>query len=120
MKHVQRAIGIVIAFTAAAFFLAGCGGLGDGGPDVPVTGITLNIDNEQVLQVGAYFELTATITPSDATNTGIAWRSLRSNVALVLGNSLTVTVLGVTPGDTIIMAVTEDGGLLASCPVRVE
>ena len=124
MKHAKIAVWMVIALAAGAFLFAGCGG-GDSdsaGPDVYVTGITLNIaeDDEQVLSVGDSFEITATITPPNATDKRIAWRSLYPNVALVLGNDLTVTVLAVTTGETIIMAVTEDGGILASCPVKVE
>jgi len=120
MKHAKRAVWIAIVFTAAAFFLAGCGGSNTADAEVFVTGIALDKTDEQVLQVGEYFEVTATITPSGATDQRIAWRSLQSRVALVLGNGLTVTVLGITPGETLIMAVTEDGGLLASCPVKVE
>ena len=120
MKYIQKVKWVVIAFTAMVILFVGCTGNDDRDSSISVTSISFDITTEQVKAIGETFDLTATITPGNATNKRIIWKSLQPNVAMVFADGLTGTVITITPGNTIIMAVTEDGGLLASCSVTVQ
>ena len=69
-----------------------------------------------IAQVGDKLKLTATITPSNATNQNIRWMTSKSNV-VVLDNDGYVTAIGL--GDTMIIAISEDGSKTAICNVLV-
>ena len=83
---------------------------------VAVTGISLDKAELELKLKGESVQLVATITPTDATNTTVAWTSSNEKVA-------TVDALGkVTPvevGETVITVTTNDGGFQASCKVKV-
>ena len=84
--------------------------------DIEATGITLNTTTGD-LNVGETLQLTATITPSDATIKTVAWKSSNTGVATVDDNGL---VRAVAPGSATITATTTDGtDLTASCHVTV-
>ncbi len=83
---------------------------------IPPTGVTLD-KTSMPIEVGKSGTLTATITPSNATNKNIAWSSSNSSVAVV-SNSGVVT--GKTAGTATITAKTVDGGKTAVCTVTVE
>jgi uncharacterized protein YjdB len=125
VKHAKKewwVFAVLVAMAAAVILFAGCENpnSGDGGGTlVSVEDVALSETAEKTVAVGGTFELTAVITPSNASDTKIIWRSLQPNVAAVFGNGLAATVLAVSRGQTIIMAVTEDGGKIASCPVTV-
>ena len=51
-------------------------------PVVPVTGITLN-ETSGNLQVGETKTLTATVTPTNATNKNVTWTSSNDTIAKV-------------------------------------
>ena len=72
---------------------------------VPVTGISLN-SAAKMINVGESFPLSATITPSDATNKEIVWSSSDSSVATVSDKGL---VKGVKDGTATITATTDNG-----------
>ena len=82
---------------------------------IPVTGVTLN-KTSITIAVGVIEELTATITPANATNQKVTWKSSDPAVARVKSNG---TVLGVSVGEATITVTTEDGGKTATCKVRV-
>ena len=82
---------------------------------IPVTGVTLN-KTSTTIAVGVIEELTATITPANATNQKVTWKSSDLAVARVKSNG---TVLGVSVGEATITVTTEDGGKTATCKVRV-
>lgn len=85
----------------------------DGG-DVEVTDITL--DKEEIhMSPGQTFQLTATVTPEEATGTPITWSSSSTTVASV---DQTGKVTAHTLGETIITASVGDKS--ASCLVKVE
>ncbi len=84
--------------------------------DVPVTGVTLNI-NELEMTVGGSGQLTATIEPFYATNLNIIWTSENESIATVDNNGLVQAVL---EGTTYITAETEDGGYTAICTITVK
>ena len=82
----------------------------------PVTGITLDRSALELSAGGANGSLTATITPADATNKNVTWRTSDADVATV--NNGTVTP--VKPGTATITAETEDGNITAACAVTVK
>jgi len=82
---------------------------------VPVTNVTLNKD-ALILTIGNTEILTATVTPSNATNPAVTWSSSNTNVATVSGG--TVTALAV--GTATITVTTVDGGKTATCAVIVD
>ncbi|MBP5280874.1 MAG: Ig-like domain-containing protein [Lachnospiraceae bacterium] len=88
-------------------------------PVVNVTGISLD-QNSMNLQVGgAAGILTATITPSTATNQKVTWSSSNEGVASVKANGLSATITGMKNGTATITATTEDGRKTATCQVTV-
>ena len=94
---------------------------------VPVTGITLSPDSVELTD-GESVTLTATITPSDATNQTVRWSSSSPNITVSNGTvkasfkagSPTTTVNGkLVLGHGTITAKSEDGGKTAKCTVTV-
>lgn len=83
--------------------------------DVNVTGVTLNKTSTTIAQEQTE-QLTATITPSYATNKNVTWSSSNENIASV---SETGVVTGVGAGTATITVTTEDGGFTATCSVTV-
>ena len=81
---------------------------------VSVTGVSLNKTTTSI-EVGASETLTATITPSNATNQNVSWTSDDTGVATV--NNGVVT--GVGTGTANITATTADGNMTATCVVTV-
>uniref|UniRef100_UPI003FEF7B28 Ig-like domain-containing protein n=1 Tax=Candidatus Fimivicinus sp. TaxID=3056640 RepID=UPI003FEF7B28 len=79
-----------------------------------VTGVTLD-RTELALKDGASAQLTATVTPSNASNKAVIWDSSDSSVVAVSDGLVTA----VAPGDAVITVTTEDGGFSAQCQVRV-
>ena len=59
--------------------------------------------------------LTATVSPSDATNKNVTWSSTDDSVATVTNGA----VHAVAPGSATIKVTTSDGGFVASCTVTV-
>ena len=84
---------------------------------VAVTGVSLDT-TEASIDVGSSVDLTATISPSNATNTAVSWRADNDKV-IVTPNSLYCTVQGVTPGTSIITVTTDDGSHTATCTITV-
>lgn len=82
--------------------------------NIPVTGITLNKTNT-TLAINAKETLTATLSPTNATNKEITWES--SNQSIVTVNNGEITAKGV--GTATITAKTNDGGKTATCKVNV-
>ena len=79
-----------------------------------VTGVSLS-PAALALHPGENSSLTATITPSNATNKNVAWSTNNSSVATVSGG----TVSAKAAGTATITVTTEDGGKTASCTVTV-
>lgn len=83
--------------------------------NIAVTGVSLDKQN-LTLEVGQKKSLTAVITPVEATNQNMTWSSRNTNIATV---NETGVVKAVSPGKTIILVTTEDGGFTAFCSVTV-
>ena len=81
---------------------------------VSVTSVTLNKPST-TLEIGSSETLTATITPSDATNKAVTWTSSDEAVATVENG--VVTAVG--EGTATITVTTEDSGKTATCVVTV-
>ncbi len=103
----------LFAFAAAAFVFAGCSN-DDGHPTVPgnVSGVTLNQFNVSLLP-GETVQLTATVTPADATD-AVVWQSDNKAVATVSAAGLVEALI---PGRATVTVTC--GGFSASCDVLV-
>ena len=82
---------------------------------IEVTGVSLN-HNALTLNVGDTNTLTATISPSNATNQSVIWSTNNSSVATVSNGVVTA----VAAGQATIRVTTEDGGYSDSCIVTVD
>ncbi len=81
---------------------------------VSVTGVSLNKSSIS-LKIGETDTLTATVSPSNATNKNVSWKSSDNSVATV-ENGL-VTAIG--EGTATVTVTTDDGNKTASCTVTV-
>ena len=84
-------------------------------PVVSVTDVTLNKTSTSI-QVGGTETLTATVSPKDAANKKVTWKSSNAAIASVDANG---KVTGVAAGEATITVTTEDGGKTATCKVTV-
>ena len=82
----------------------------------PVEGITLNYVNYTLDAIGESIQLTATVSPENATNKDVKWTSSNEAVCVV-NNGL---VVGVGEGTAVIVATTIDGGHMATCVITVK
>ena len=82
----------------------------------PATGITLNYVNYTLDAIGESIQLTATVSPENATNKDVKWTSSNEAVCVV-NNGL---VVGVGEGTAVIVATTVDGGYMATCVITVK
>lgn len=80
-----------------------------------VTGVSLS-SNTLTLDVGESEALTATITPSNATDKSVTWKSSDTNIATVDANG---KVIAASVGTTTITIETKDGEFTATCTVTV-
>ena len=82
---------------------------------VAVTGVSLN-KTTMSLVIGGTEQLTATVSPSNATNKNVSWSSSNTSVATVDSNG---NVSAIKVGTAIIKVTTEDCGKTATCSVTV-
>jgi uncharacterized protein YjdB len=80
-----------------------------------VTGVSLNTSS-QSLTVGQTFQLTATLSPTNATNKAVTWSSSNTAIAEVDASGL---VTAKAAGAATITVTTTDGGKTATCAVTV-
>lgn len=81
----------------------------------PATGISLNLQKCTLTEIGESTELEATVSPEDASNKNVKWKSTDESVCIVASG----TVVAVGSGVCVIIATTEDGNYLATCTVTV-
>ena len=84
-------------------------------PIVSVTGVTLNKTSISI-QVGGTETLTATVSPKDAANKKVTWKSDKPEIATVDANG---KVTGVKVGSATVTVTTEEGGKTATCKITV-
>jgi uncharacterized protein YjdB len=88
--------------------------------DVPVFVDNVALDRtELTMQPGETRPLAATITPANATNRAITWRSIDDAIATVDAAGTTGTVTARAEGTTVIHAISVDGYHIATCRVTV-
>lgn len=83
---------------------------------IPVSGIELNYDSYTLKGIGDLVQLEATVTPEDASNKDVNWRSSNENICFVSNGK----VVAVGYGTCVIIATTADGGYMATCTISVE
>ena len=86
-------------------------------PVIPVTGISLEPDTALLKGLGAKLSLNPVVMPENATDKTVTYRSSNPDAATVEKDGV-VTAAG--EGETVITAVTLDGGFEAVCKVKVE
>lgn len=89
-------------------------------PTVKVEGISF-ADKVKKINVGESFILTASITPKEAGNKGINWKNSNPEDVEIkkLEHSESVEIKGLKEGATVIEAITDDGGHIASIVIIV-
>ncbi len=85
---------------------------------VPATGITLHKATTSLLITGTE-TLVASVTPTNASNQGLAWTSSDATVATVTASSEVGLVTAVGVGRATIKATSKDGGYSKECVVTV-
>lgn len=88
---------------------------GDVVESINVARVSLSSE-EMNLPVGSAVQLSATISPSNASNKNITWSSSNTSVATVSSTGL---VSGVSKGDATITVTTEDGSFTDTCLIHV-
>ena len=83
---------------------------------VAVTGVTVGPTSLE-LKVGETGQLSASVTPRNATNPGVKWNSGNTSIATVDGNGL---VTGIGAGSTVVVVVTDDGSFKDKCSIVVK
>jgi hypothetical protein len=87
----------------------------EGSEPTHVTGITLS-DHALSLESGTTYQLSSTLSPSDATDQRITWSSADSTIASISSNG---RITAVSQGKTTITVTTSDGGFEDACTVEV-
>lgn len=87
----------------------------------PVKGITLSISSKTLYVGDPSLDISATLTPANATDKSLEWSSSDPEVASIApGAVLHAVIKPLKPGKTTITATTKDGGFTASCEVTVK
>ncbi|MFZ1237096.1 MAG: Ig-like domain-containing protein [Prevotella sp.] len=100
---------LMTLFCSIAFGLSSCGN-----DNVAATGLTLN-KMSMTLKKGMSETLTATVTPNDASNSNVNWKSSDNSIVSVSNGKCTA----LSAGSATIIATSEDGNFAASCQVTV-
>ena len=111
-----------MSLTMISVLFFGCGPKEEPLPPTPpapttvsVTGVSLNKTSLSLVEGGSE-SLTATVSPDNATNKAVSWKSSDTGVATVDGSG---KVTAVKAGSTTITVTTTDGGKTATCSVTV-
>ena len=81
---------------------------------VPVSSVSI-VPDSITMNVGATYELSATVSPSNATNKNVMWSSNKTSVATISNGTVTAK----TAGTATITVTTEDQNKTATCTVNV-
>ena len=82
----------------------------------PTTGISLNYSECIIDGIGSTIQLEASVTPEDASNKDVNWKSSNESICLVSNGK----VVAVGYGTAVVIATTVDGGHMAVCTIIVE
>jgi uncharacterized protein YjdB len=111
----MRFIRTTLIATVIFLFLFSCQNSLSSNDNVEISNVSLNIDTLRIV-VGGTNQLSATVTPDNATNKNVTWTSSDENVATV---STTGLVKGLMVGTATVTVATIDGNKTASCIVTV-
>jgi hypothetical protein len=116
MKNFTK-LGALLLVLLGAFLCFGCSSGDDdnGGSTVAVTGVSLSIDNPNIVQ-GNSRQLSWIVSPVDATNTTVTFKSSNTAAATVDGKGV---VSAKAAGTTVITITTNDGSKTATVNVTV-
>ena len=121
-KTITQTLSALMSLTMISVVFFGCGPKEEPLPPTPpapttvsVTGVSLNKTSLSLVEGGSE-SLTATISPDNATNKAVSWKSSDTGVATVDGSG---KVTAVKAGSTTITVTTTDGGKTATCSVTV-
>lgn len=84
--------------------------------DIPVTGVSVS-PTSATISVNGTQQLSATVSPSDATNKSVTWSSSNTSVATVSSSGL---VTGVSAGNATITVKTNNGNKTATSTITVQ
>ena len=112
MKHLRSIAALLAAVVLA--FLPGCNKDKEG--ETAVTDISI-YPSTLTLSIGESQTLTATVTPSNATEVNLSWLSSDTKVVTVSGSGTTAQVIGVAAGNATVTA--SAGGKTATVSVTV-
>lgn len=82
----------------------------------PVDGLLLNF-SEKTIYIGDVFKLKVSVSPSEASELGVTWKSSNPKVATISENGEIEAFIG---GVTVITCTTIDGGFAATCVITVK
>lgn len=85
-------------------------------PVIAVTGVTIDNGSTADVDVGDTLQLSATVTPANATNKKVTWSTSNPDAVTVDATGL---VTGVANGTGVVTVTTEDGGFTASITISV-
>lgn len=120
-KVISRKLAIVAVSALFACVFAGCGSVEPTPTPTPtpatvaVTGVKVN-KTALTLEEGNSETLTATVSPDNASNKSVTWKSSATDIATVDGSG---KVTAVKAGSATITVTTADGGKTADCSVTV-
>lgn len=121
-KTITQTMSALMSLAMISGFFFGCGPKEEPLPPTPpapttvsVTGVSLNKTSLSLVEGGSE-TLTATVSPDNATNKAVSWKSSDSGVATVDGSG---KVTAVKAGSATITVTTTDGGKTATCSVTV-
>lgn len=87
----------------------------------PVKGITLSVSSKTLYVGDPSLDISAALTPANATDKSLEWSSSDPEVASIApGAALHAVIKPLKPGKTTITATTKDGGFTASCEETVK
>jgi uncharacterized protein YjdB len=111
----QGKIGVSTFYNNVNFDNVSVTGASQGGDPIAVSSVSVSPTTTS-LPVGSTEQLTATVSPSNATNQSVIWSSSNPSVATVNSTGL---VTAVAEGSSSITATTVDGNFTATCAVSV-
>ena len=107
----------IIAATEDGSFTATCEITVKISQTVAVNGVTISQDTARLTAEGAVIQLSASVSPENATNKEVTWSTSNPEAATVDENGL---VTAVADGDAVITVTTVEGGFTDECTVNVE
>ena len=114
-RTVSPILSSVLTLSLFALIIAGCGTKEPQPTTVAVTGVSLDKTSLSLVE-GSSETLTATVSPENASNKSVSWKSSAADVATVDGSG---KVTAVKAGSATVTVTTADGSKTASCSVTV-